>query len=552
MGRTVLRNVVLAGCFASANAWASMIAPPAQVGVSSKTGHIGAMAPGRAPGPGPSRGPAASPERSFDPSHMPSVDELFPQPVATPKYEPTYFGGEKKKGVDASEPCMDYVWDSNGIMSYVQVPCPTPNYMDEPEGTATPMLTPEEAAKAEKEPVTTTPTTVGAPLTGCYELDSAPPQGYVHKESNLEFNVARGGVPAVTYEVNTEHLAILTCAAPPVNKFSQSEFCDGGACDTDCHLAVPPKCNSTASSFGVCAPTVDGICDLLDNSATACDLAAQKVVDATNSYNKLDVDNSPCKSTIFDVTKDAHESYRLAYDSWVYAYNNASHACKVGAAIRDYNGIAFVQHHQNMDNIQKVSEMVCNAEEFDFEAAAAAAQPNRKLLQVSNNQTCAQIQDLIEQIKADTDLASRQIQCFASECVNTRALENYKFQELLNSYYIYNKTLSSYKAAVVGYNSAVADKYTKKAAAEEAFGVFNPVKGSVSDKFHGDLETYMTFASGAAAGTCGLTDCEMTAVCSYEMQNKFSDYVTKSEQGCVRNEKPLVELCKDRQVAAQN
>jgi len=82
--------------------------------------------------------------------------------------------------------------------------------------------------------------------------------------------------------------------------------------------------------------------------------------------------------------------------------------------------------------------------------------------------------------------------------------------------------------------------------------VFNPVKGSVSDKFHGDLETYMTFASGAAAGTCGLTDCEMTAVCSYEMQNKFSDYVTKSEQGCVRNEKPLVELCKDRPVAAQN
>ena len=46
MGRTVLRNVVLAGCFASANAWASMMAPPAQVGVSSKTGHIGAMAPG--------------------------------------------------------------------------------------------------------------------------------------------------------------------------------------------------------------------------------------------------------------------------------------------------------------------------------------------------------------------------------------------------------------------------------------------------------------------------------------------------------------------------
>jgi hypothetical protein len=27
------------------------------------------------------------------------------------------------------------------------------------------------------------------------------------------------------------------------------------------------------------------------------------------------------------------------------------------------------------------------------------------------------------------------------------------------------------------------------------------------------------------------------------MQYKFSDYVTKSERGCVRNDKPLVELC---------
>merc|ERR1712216_904704 len=163
-----------------------------------------------------------------------------------------------------------------------------------------------------------------------------------------------------------------------------------------------------------------------------------------------------------------------------------------------------------------------------------------KLLQVSNNQTCAQIQDLIEQIKADTDLASRQIQCFGSECVNTRALENYKFQELLNSYEIYNNTLSSYKAAVVGYNSAVADKYTKKAAAEEAFGVFNPVKGSVSDKFHGDLETYMTFASGAAAGTCGLTDCEMTAVCSYEMQNKFSTTSPSLSRDACATRSPLL------------
>merc|ERR1719183_1435344 len=328
------------------------------------------------------------------------------------------------------------------------------------------------------------PNVVGAPLTGCYELDSSPPEGYVHAESNLEFDVLRGEHESVKFEVESEKFTSLTCSEAPTHHFQGSDYCKGTEkCDETCRMIMPPKCNTTEASFGVCAPTVKTVCDAMDNSKTACTLASQKVIDATISYNHLDVQNSPCVSSIHKVTADAHESYRLAYDSWVFAYNNASHACKVGAAIRDYNGMAFVQHHQNMDNIQKVSEMVCNAEEFDFEAAAAAAQPNRKLLQVSNNQTCAQIQDLIEQIKADTDLASRQIQCFASECVNTRALENYKFQELLNSYEIYNNTLSSYKAAVVGYNSAVADKYTKKAAAEEAFGVFNPVKGSVSDKY---------------------------------------------------------------------
>merc|ERR1712216_785569 len=126
------------------------------------------------------------------------------------------------------------------------------------------------------------------------------------------------------------------------------------------------------------------------------------------------------------------------------------------------HGMAFVQHHQNMDNIQKVSEMVCDdLDGFDF----TKAHPKRKLLASKNNETCANIKQLIEEIKADTDLASRQIQCFASECMATKSLEAYKFQALENK----------------------------------------------------------SFASGAAEGNCGLTDCEMTAVCSFEMQYKFSD-----------------------------
>ena len=390
------------------------------------------------------------------------------------------------------------------------------------------------------EPMTTPPNVVGAALTGCYELDSSPPEGYVHAESNLEFQIDRAGQAAVVFEVNSEKFTSLTCSEAPTHHFQGSDYCKGtDKCDEVCHTNMPPKCNATASSFGVCAPTVDTICDAMDNSKTACMLASQKVIDATISYNHLDVQNSPCVSSIHKVTADAHEAYRVAYDEWVYAYNNASHACKVGAAIRDYNGMAFVQHHQNMDNIQKVSEMVCNdLDGFDFNA------PHRRsLLNSKNNETCQNINQLIAEIKADTDLASRQIQCFASECMATKSLEAFKFQTLVNKFYEYDKTLTDYKSSVESYNEAVEDKYLKKAAAEESFDVFNPLKADMTAKFHKDLEVYMSFASGAAEGNCGLTDCEMTAVCSFEMQYKFSDYVTKSDRGCVRNDKPVVELC---------
>ena len=312
---------------------------------------------------------------------------------------------------------------------------------------------------------------------------------------------------------------------------------------------MPPKCNATASSFGVCAPTVDQICAHMQTSKDSCALASQKVIDATISYNHLDVQSSPCVSAVHRVTNDAHDAYRAAYDEWVYAYNNASHACKIGSAIRDYNGMAFVQHHQNMDNIQKVAEMVCNEEEFDPNEVLAqpgeAVAEEAALGDAPNKETCNNIQQLIAEIKSDTDLASRQIQCFASECVNSKSMEAYKYQELQLKYSEYAASLEEYKTAVETYNDAVADKYLKKAAAEEAFDVFNPHKEDMTTKFHKDLEVYMSFASGAAEGNCGLTDCEMTAVCAHEIEAKFETYVDHSDRGCVRHGSLDTELCTD-------
>ena len=124
-------------------------------------------------------------------------------------------------------------------------------------------------------------------------------------------------------------------------------------------------------------------------------------------------------------------------------------------------------------------------------------------------------------------------------------MEAYKYQELQLKYSEYAASLEEYKTAVETYNDAVADKYLKKAAAEEAFDVFNPHKEDMTTKFHKDLEVYMSFASGAAEGNCGLTDCEMTAVCAHEIEAKFETYVDHSDRGCVRHDSLDTELCTD-------
>ena len=402
----------------------------------------------------------------------------------------------------------------------------------------------EQVKNGEPMPMTTPPNLVGAPLTGCYEIDSSPPEGYIHQESNLEFTVDRGEHEGVKFEVESDRFMSLTCSEAPTHHFQASDYCKGtDNCDETCRMIMPPKCNTTEASFGVCAPTVDQICQDMDNSRDTCTMASQRVLGATVSYNHLDVQNSPCISSIHKVTQDAHEAYRVAYDEWVFAYNNASHACKIGTAIRDYNGMAFVQHHQNMDNIRKVSEMVCDEEGF-FDEETAQPKAKRALLSTDkNSETCSNIKQLIDEIKADTDLQSKQIQCFASECMLSKSLEAYKFQALDNKYFEYNSTLHSYKSSVETFNNAVADKYLKKAAAEEAFEAFHPLKSDATAKFHRDLEVYMSFASGAAEGACGLTECEMDAVCSMEMQYKFDDYVSKSTNGCTRNDRPIAELC---------
>ena len=106
--------------------------------------------------------------------------------------------------------------------------------------------------------------------------------------------------------------------------------------------------------------------------------------------------------------------------------------------------------------------------------------------------------------------------------------------------YGHDKALTDYKSAWSPTTRRSRTSYLKEAAAEESFDVFNLLKADMTAKFRKDLEV-RTCPRRRRRGNCGLTDCEMTAVCCSRC--KFSDYVTKSDRGCVRNDKPVVELC---------
>ena len=136
----------------------------------------------------------------------------------------------------------------------------------------------DQVKNGEPMPITTPPNVVGAPRPGATSW-TRPPEGYVHAESNLEFDVLRGEHESVKFEVESEKFTSLTCSEAPTHHFQGSDYCKGTEkCDETCRMIMPPKCNTTEASFGVCAPTVKTVCDAMDNSKTACTLRRQKVL----------------------------------------------------------------------------------------------------------------------------------------------------------------------------------------------------------------------------------------------------------------------------------
>ena len=121
--------------------------------------------------------------------------------------------------------------------------------------------------------------------------------------------------------------------------------------------------------------------------------------------------------------------------------------------------------------------------------------------------------------------------------------ESGRLQFKLDALVAYEAKYLAYSAAITAYNQKVSDKNTLKAAVMESYEIFNPIKTTTVAKFDKDNVVYQKFESGAAKGSCGLSDCEMESVCGYAIAADADYYVEEKRGKCVQKNKDLVEHC---------
>ena len=376
-------------------------------------------------------------------------------------------------------------------------------------------------------------------VTACYE-GAGPAEGYVHKETNLDFTVDRASEKSVAFTESYNKFEGVTCSAVPAHKFGDTAWCNtnGALCNRDCPMSMPPKCADT-DSFGVCTPTVKDICDTLQGSRDSCTSSSDTAQTKADDYLTVDVRASPCDGDEQSSTLNALKAYKVAYNNWATAFNNASQVCKVGETIRDYNGQSFIALHKNVDQVAKAAAAVCSEEDFNAEGSLPKLGSSQK-----NKAICEKMNNDLAKLSEDSQTSSRQIQCFSSKCQELTVKEAAAFDDMKTKFETFQAKYDTYFAAAEGFNAKVEDKNAKLAAVQAAHVQLAEVKATTGAKFTKDYEVYHKFETGAANGNCGLTACEMESVCGYDIEADASAYVEKDANGKCRDKTvDLVEHC---------
>jgi hypothetical protein len=391
-------------------------------------------------------------------------------------------------------------------------------------------------------------------MDGCYDKKSVPPEGYVFDPSDLEFSVDRTSEPALAYTTESARFADLTCDAPLANKFSNLAWCEDNSCDSTCVLTMPEKCDN-AEHFGVCAGTVERICDSMHTSYTGCKQEATKAQSKAAAYDAIDVSSVPCGGDIQQQTKQALDAYKAAYNNWATAFNSVTSACKVGSSIFEYNTRSFADMKDDLEHIEQVATDACDREKFDpssvplthaelgfFKRAArriAAGLGQHWMLGSPKPEPEPEPLSVCEKMKAnlavlldDTSPSNKQVQCIAARCSREGAAEATAFEALKTKYEAYKTLYGKYAGLVDDFNKKLAVKSAAKAAAIAEQALFNDAMEDINGKFSKDAESFDAFVNGDAKEACGLSKCEIHAACGFEIQDRTEEYAAVKGGEC--------------------
>jgi hypothetical protein len=384
----------------------------------------------------------------------------------------------------------------------------------------------------------------------CVAPNSAPKNGYKKTDvgairedlvfaTDLFTTERNNAQPVTDFANSAAAVTSISCKAPPAIKFSDTKTCaeDRGFCDNNCYMPVPDNCAEGKKNFGSCSPTVGSVCASITDVSDGCNTISEEINAERAKYTAMDPGASPCADTPgtpYKIASEKQAEYQTALNMWAGAVNDATEVCTVGHGLLVHNEGMYDRHYAVMKEITADLKELCDqsdgANKFDFSAAVAEAQKNsiptvRRRKLVWWQQLCEPTLASLEQITDSLEIASPQLQCFAEKCTEKKATEANAFEALKAAHNGYVSAFNTYKTKADAFNGYVDTKEEQKAGVIAKLESFHAGKQATSKIYARDKASFDRFDSGADAGHCGLTSCQVKTVCHAHIKDYFASFI---------------------------
>ena len=427
--------------------------------------------------------------------------------------------------------------------------------------------------------------------------------------ADLTFDVSREDFPAVTaYNDSKSLLMSVGCEIPPPATFQETPLCTdpetASFCDKSCSMPAPKNCDPDVKNFGSCEPSVRALCDEIVGYHTECATLREHVAAKEKSYDVLEVGGLPCRvapDAPFAKAAYAQVKYEEAYTNWVDSVNDATEVCTIGHALWVHNLGLYQAHYEKIrettddliqlcENAAKtdidMNEVIVDAEQSFFKPSDELEEITPELVDQKTHPTenvevlaseqgsgvsmkheeivgagarrrlvwwqqlCNPSIAAMEQLLQSLEIASPQLMCFAETCQMKKDAEEESFDELVRAYNKFVIAYGKYSDETEQYNARVVNKNTALAVTVSAYETFHPVRDEIATVYARDVKRFESFDGGdrRAMQGCGLSDCQVNAICSKKVQNDFEFFV--DAEACAA--KPVgKDMCKATSVANQ-